>query len=227
MRLRKPRASRRVDRGRTKRPDARPPLRFRLEAAQALRRLAGWVGRVQNVMMTSGRRPDDQGIRPYDHAMFFFDANRAKRILLRKNEIRARVLFEHFKLARILVGWRSSEDENLEIAICGLEPVTAPGGGMRCGGVWNVGERGPAGAKNLESGTFMACDPCNPLKSHKTAKAFFGKAWRKQPEIWKSLEKGLEAALIPPPPLRSAAAGCRCDRSAGRPCQETESTANA
>jgi hypothetical protein len=63
----------------------------------------------------------------------------------------------------------------------------------------------------------MACDPCKPLKSHKTAKAFFGKAWRKHAEIWKSLEKGLEAVLIPPPPPLPP--GCRCDRSAGRPCQ--------
>src|SRR5271155_3844149 len=65
--------------GRTKRPDARPPLRFRLEAAQALRRLAGWVRRVQNVMMTGGRRPDDQGIRPYDHAMFYFRCQQGRR----------------------------------------------------------------------------------------------------------------------------------------------------
>ena len=77
--LRKPRASQRVDRGQTKRPDARPPLRFRLEAAQALRRLAGWVGRVENVMLTSGRRPDDQGIRPYDHAMFYFRCQQGRR----------------------------------------------------------------------------------------------------------------------------------------------------
>jgi hypothetical protein len=27
--------------------------------------------------------------------------------------------------------------------------------------------------------SFSVWDPCNPLKSHKTAKAFFGKAWRK------------------------------------------------
>src|ERR1700722_2630266 len=32
---------------------------------------------------------------------------------------------------------------------------------------------------------------CNPLKSHKTAKGFFGKAWRKRAEIWKCLEKNL------------------------------------
>src|ERR1700733_2955449 len=29
----------------------------------------------------------------------------------------------------------------------------------------------------------------NPLKSHKTAKGIFGNPWRKQPEIWKCLEK--------------------------------------
>jgi hypothetical protein len=116
---------------------------------------------------------------------------------------------------------RSSEDKNLEIAIFGLEPVTAPGGGSRCGDVWNVGERGPVGAKNLESGTLWPCDPCNPLKSHKTAKAFFGKAWRKQPEIWKSLEKGVEAALIPPPPpLPQRCRPAAAVRTAGRPCQE-------
>src|SRR5271163_2509496 len=34
---------------------------------------------------------------------------------------------------------------------------------------------------------------CNPLKSHKTAKGFFGNPWRKQAEIWKCLEKSLEA----------------------------------
>jgi hypothetical protein len=57
---------------------------------------------------------------------------------------------------------RSSEDENLENAICGLEPVTALGGGMRCGDVWNVGERGPAGAKNLESGTLWPATLATP-----------------------------------------------------------------
>src|ERR1700722_11242397 len=41
--------------------------------------------------------------------------------------------------------------------------------------------------------------PCNPLKSHKTAKDFFGKAWSKTREFWRSLEKGLEGAFIPPP----------------------------
>src|SRR5271155_3449018 len=40
--------------------------------------------------------------------------------------------------------------------------------------------------------------PCNPLKSHKTAKALFGKAWSQTREFWKSLEKGLEGAFIPP-----------------------------
>src|ERR1700759_4434373 len=41
--------------------------------------------------------------------------------------------------------------------------------------------------------------PCNALKSHKTAKDFFGKAWSKTRDFWKSLEKGLEGAFIPPP----------------------------
>src|ERR1700688_1275261 len=37
--------------------------------------------------------------------------------------------------------------------------------------------------------------PCNPLKSHKTAKDFFGKAWSETREFWRSLEKGLEGRL--------------------------------
>src|SRR5271156_993102 len=49
---------------------------------------------------------------------------------------------------------------------------------------------------------------CNPLKSHKTAKALFGKAWSKTREFWRSLEKGLEGAFIPPP-LAPAASGLR------------------
>src|SRR5277367_291978 len=41
--------------------------------------------------------------------------------------------------------------------------------------------------------------PCNPLKSNKTAKDLFGKAWSETREFWRSLEKGLEGAFIPPP----------------------------
>ncbi|MFZ0205402.1 MAG: hypothetical protein WAL59_04600 [Roseiarcus sp.] len=36
---------------------------------------------------------------------------------------------------------------------------------------------------------------CNPLKSHKTTKELFGKAWTKTAWIWKSLEESLEACL--------------------------------
>src|ERR1700752_5526350 len=50
--------------------------------------------------------------------------------------------------------------------------------------------------------------PCNPLKSHKTAKALFGKAWSETREFWRSLEKGLEGAFIPPP-LAPATSGLR------------------
>ena len=55
--------------------------------------------------------------------------------------------------------------------------------------------------------TLWVRKPCNPLKSHKTAKAFFGKAryyvatgkaWRKTAEIWKSLEKKLGDGGAPP-----------------------------
>jgi hypothetical protein len=73
---------------------------------------------------------------------------------------------------------RSSEDENLEFAICGLEAVTAPGGGMRCGGVWNVGERGPAGAKNLEAELY-GLRPLQPLEITQNHQSF----------LWKSLSK--------------------------------------
>ena len=37
--------------------------------------------------------------------------------------------------------------------------------------------------------------PCNPLKSHNIAKAFFGNVWSKTFEFWKSLEKSLGARL--------------------------------
>src|ERR1700677_2577410 len=50
--------------------------------------------------------------------------------------------------------------------------------------------------------------PCNPLKSHKTAKDLFGKAWSKTPDFWRSLEKGLEGAVIPPP-LAPSTSGLR------------------
>ena len=49
---------------------------------------------------------------------------------------------------------------------------------------------------------------CNPLKSHKTAKDLFGKAWSKTREFWRSLKKGLVGAFIPPP-LAPAASGLR------------------
>src|SRR5271168_4604988 len=49
---------------------------------------------------------------------------------------------------------------------------------------------------------------CNPLKYHKTAKDLFGKAWSKTREFWRSLEKRLEGAFIPPP-LAPATNGLR------------------
>src|SRR5580700_5831661 len=49
---------------------------------------------------------------------------------------------------------------------------------------------------------------CNPLKYNKTTKDLFGKAWSKTREFWRSLEKGLEGAFIPPP-LAPATSGLR------------------
>ena len=69
---------------------------------------------------------------------------------------------------------------------------------MRFGGVQNAAEKGRLKEKNLE-GIKGLWKPCNPLKSHKTAKDFFGKAWSKTRDFWRSLEKGLEGAFIPPP----------------------------
>src|ERR1700733_7734396 len=63
---------------------------------------------------------------------------------------------------------------------------------------------------------------CNPLKSHKTAKDLFGKAWSKTREFWRSLEKGLEGAFIPPP-LAPGASGLRIELD--RHCEERSSEA--
>src|SRR5271156_4510663 len=72
----------------------------------------------------------------------------------------------------------------------------------RACGTWrdyakNAVERRPMRQKKFGKG-FFGSGPCNPLKSHKTAKASFGKAWRKQAGIWKSLEKKLGRDFISP-----------------------------
>jgi hypothetical protein len=69
------------------------------------------------------------------------------------------------------------------------------GGGMRAGGVQNTAKKGRLREKNLE-GIKDVWKPCNPLRSHKTAKDLFGKAWSKTRDFWRSLEKGLEAPLF-------------------------------
>ena len=71
----------------------------------------------------------------------------------------------------------------------------------------NAAKRGRLEAKNLES-IKGRLETLYPLKSHKTAKALFGKAWSETREFWRSLEKGLEGAFIPPP-LAPAASGLR------------------
>src|ERR1700687_328560 len=69
---------------------------------------------------------------------------------------------------------------------------------MRSGGGQNTAEKGRVKEKNWKPSKDV-WEPCNPLKSHKTAKDFFGKAWSKTRDFWKSLEKGLQGAFIPPP----------------------------
>src|SRR5271167_2311840 len=79
--------------------------------------------------------------------------------------------------------------------------------GMRSRGVQNAAERG-GGRRKIWKASKDVWKPCNPLKSHKTAKALFGKTWSKTREFWRSLEKGLEGAFIPPP-LAPATRGLR------------------
>jgi len=69
---------------------------------------------------------------------------------------------------------------------------------MRTRGVQNAAERGGRRRK-IWKPSKAVWKPCNPLKSHKTAKDLFGKAWSRTREFWRSLEKGLQAAFIPPP----------------------------
>src|SRR5271167_2262575 len=68
--------------------------------------------------------------------------------------------------------------------------------------MWRDGVRSEAERRRARRKIWKAAlwvwNPCNPLKFHKTTKAFFGKAWRKTCEIWKSLEKSLEPAIISP-----------------------------
>src|SRR5271156_626072 len=67
------------------------------------------------------------------------------------------------------------------------------------------GQEGGGHREKLGRRSFSVWDPCNPLKSHKTAKAFFGKAWRKRQRFGKAWRKGLGAAFISPPPARRGA----------------------
>src|SRR5277367_815054 len=74
---------------------------------------------------------------------------------------------------------------------------------MRSGGVQKCGRKGAAGGGKIWKTSKDVWKPCNPLKSHKTAKDLFGKAWSKTAWIWKSLEKKLggrlySAASAPP-----------------------------
>ena len=105
----------------------------------------------------------------------------------------------------------------------------ARGGGMRSRGVQNAAERG-GWRRKIWKPSKAVWKPCNPLKSHKTAKDLFGKAWSKTREFWRSLEKGLQPPLfrhrwLPPASvLRSggiviARRGCEATQEAVRPAK--------
>src|ERR1700689_1187552 len=69
---------------------------------------------------------------------------------------------------------------------------------MRSGGVQNASKKGGRRRKIWKVPKDV-WKPCNPLKSHKTAKDLFGKAWSETRDFWRNLEKGLQGAFIPPP----------------------------
>jgi hypothetical protein len=73
----------------------------------------------------------------------------------------------------------------------------------------------PGERQKIWKGAFPVCIYYKPLKSHKTAKEFFGNPWRKQADIWKCLEKSLEVSRRSGAPLRGRS---RCSgRNADRP----------
>src|SRR5277367_3872182 len=65
---------------------------------------------------------------------------------------------------------------------------------MRSGGVQNTAEKGRMNEKNLE-GIKGLWKPCNPLKSHKTAKDFFGKSLEQNTRLLEKLGKRLGGRL--------------------------------
>src|ERR1700679_1166614 len=78
---------------------------------------------------------------------------------------------------------------------------------MRSGGVQNAAEKGRLRRKIWKASKDV-WKPCNPLKSHKTAKDFFGKAWSKTRDSWKRLGGRLYSATVGSlPPAASAQAG--------------------
>src|SRR3984885_3430168 len=56
--------------------------------------------------------------------------------------------------------------------------------------------KGAAGGEKIWKPSKAVWKPCNPLKSHKTAKDLFGKTWSKTREFWRSLEKACRPPLF-------------------------------
>src|SRR5277367_4543918 len=74
----------------------------------------------------------------------------------------------------------------------------ARGIGMRSRGVQNAAEKGRT--EDEKFGKHQAAfESLVTLEISQNRQAFFGKAWSKTRDFWRSLEKGLEGAFIPPP----------------------------
>ena len=99
---------------------------------------------------------------------------------------------------------------------------------MRSGGAQNATEKGRLKEKIWKASKDV-WKPCNPLKFHKIAKDLFGKAWSKTRDFWRSLEKGLEGAFIPPslapshqrPPIERDR---HCEERSDEPTRSDEAT---
>src|SRR5271163_3688670 len=86
----------------------------------------------------------------------------------------------------------ATRDENA----LGLRSERARHLAARLGGKWpGSAEMRPKGGRlgaKVWKWALWVWKPCNLLKSHKTAKDFFGNPWTKTREFWKSLPKSLE-----------------------------------
>jgi hypothetical protein len=122
---------------------------------------------------------------------------------------------------KILCTWIAPRHERVPTIPQRRAPIWRPMPPNRGGAAGVQLKRGQCREKIWKE-AFSVCDSRNPLKFHKIAKASFGNVWRKQAQIWKSLEKkAWRVAFVPPPlpppatPRRRSRSGARCPLGAG------------